>query len=144
MSQSTNARPCNCDQALRAEAEIADLKTNLEVSQEDEREWYKMYRESADREAAAVYARDVALEVESANREVLNTANARADKFKAALSKEETEHLATCAELDEANATIKTICRILCDLVSAPSLSVAQFADPTLERIRLAMLGRER
>lgn len=87
MTQSANARPCNCDQALKAEerAEKAERKVDL-------------------------------LENENDNLTLLGVNRAK---------------------------RLATVSRILCDLVSAPSLSVAQFADPTLERIRLAMLGRE-
>lgn len=45
----------------------------------------------------------------------------------------------TCAQQGRKLAEVE---RILCDLVSAPSLRIARFADPTLERIRLAMLER--
>jgi hypothetical protein len=89
MTQSTNARPCNCDQALELKRECARLRGY-------ERSFHRLDRKLG----AAIGERD---------------AHAQA---------------------------LDAITRILCDLVSAPSLSVAQFADPTLERIRLAMLGR--
>lgn len=93
MTQSTNARPCNCDQALEAEEQrlLAERRASINFA-------------AYDREADRV----IALQ------------------------------LTTAAQ----DRKLSAVTRILCDLVSAPSLSVAQFADPTLERIRLAMLGR--
>lgn len=95
MTQSANARPCNCDQALKAEEELKGRRQSA----------YQLVR----------LAEGLAGE-----RDALQL---------------------TCAAQGQKLAAVE---RILCDLVSAPSLTVAQFADPTLERIRLAMLGRER
>lgn len=83
MTQSANARPCNCDQALKAERDLVSSRAK-----------YDLFKEAALRKSSVQAQKLAAVE------------------------------------------------RILCDLVSAPSLSVAQFNDPTLERIRLAMLGR--
>lgn len=113
MTQSANARPCNCDQALELQDQI----------------------NKAQRERGLAYVRAARAETERDQLALEVSAFKRHESV--ALGQ-------TYAVIEHQEKQLSTISRILCDLVSAPCLSVAQFADPTLERIRIAMLGRER
>jgi hypothetical protein len=116
VTQSTNARPCNCDQALEAER---DLKRARALVRE------MRPHIPQDTRPHSLFRRSGALIA------------GNSDDF---CSFGWTCRDTNCAQ--HQGQKLDAITRILCDLVSAPSLSVAQFADPTLERIRLAMLGR--
>lgn len=127
MSQSTNARPCNCDQALEAEATLQMVRNTVER----ERELV------GDDDPLIVNLLDALGESDREEYIALKRECGRLRGYERSFHRLD-------GKLGAANAKLDAITRILCDLVSAPSLSVAQFADPTLERIRLAMLGRAR